>query len=556
MKLNGARIVIECLKKESVKDVFAYPGGAVIPIFDELYKNGEGINLIQPKHEQGGAHAADGYGRVSNKPGVCLVTSGPGATNTITGIATAYYDSTPMVILSGQVNASLIGTDAFQEVDISGMVATITKASFLVTDVKDIAFSLKKAFYIATTGRPGPVLVDIPVNIQKQVTEFVYPEKIDLLGYKPLTKGDMTQIAKAKELIRSAKKPLIISGGGVNLSKSNKLVNDFMDKFSIPAVCTLQGHGLCPKNEKLFVSGFGMHGAAFGNYAVQNADVLIVLGARFSDRVTGTLNTFATNAKIIQVDIDQSEIDKNIYVNTAILGDLKFVLKEFLKMEHINSDFSGWLEELQQQKDKNPLYFKDESMLKPQYLISLMNKYAKKNTVVVADVGQHQMWVSQFFRFKTGSSFISSGGLGTMGFAIPAALGVKAGCPTKNVVVVVGDGGFPMNMQELYTVVKYKLNIKILVVDNSCLGMVRQWQQLFYEERYSGTKETHYQDFVSVVEKMGINSVLLDNPENAEKLIKDFMESDSTMFVQAIVAPDEIVLPMVPSGESIDNCLS
>lgn len=556
MKFNGARIVVECLKNENVKDVFAYPGGAVIPIFDELYQNGNGIRLIQPKHEQGGTHAADGYARVTGSPGVCIVTSGPGATNTITGIATAFHDSIPVVVITGQVNSTLIGTDAFQEIDISGMVATITKASFLVTDIKDIAFFIKKAFYVAVSGRPGPVLVDVPVNLQKQTTEFIYPKKIKLVGYKPVKKGDVSQIEEAKKLIKHAKKPLVISGGGINLSNTNHLLNKFIDKFNIPAVCTLQGHGLNPKNEKLFVSGFGMHGAVFGNYAVQNADVLIVLGARFSDRVTGLLSTFAKNAKIVHVDVDQAEIEKNIMVDVPIVGNLTFVLKEFMSMEKPVNDFNLWVNELENQKRKYPLFFVEDKELRPQFLIGLMNKYSNKNTVVVSDVGQHQMWVSQYFRFRFARSFISSGGLGTMGFAIPAALGIKAGCPLKNVVVVVGDGGFPMNMQELFTAVKYNLNIKVLVVDNSCLGMVRQWQQLFYDERYSETKESKFQDFASVVEKMGIKSILLKKVEDADLVIKEFMETESSMFVQAIVAPDEIVLPMVPAGESIDHCIN
>jgi len=553
MNFSGARIVVECLKAERVKVVFAYPGGAVIPIFDELYKHGEKIKVVQPKHEQGGAHAADGYGRVTGKPGVCIVTSGPGATNTVTGIATAYCDSTPMVVISGQVSTSLIGSDAFQEVDISGMVATITKASFLVTDINDLSGTLKKAFYLAKSGRPGPVLVDIPVDIQKQTGEFRYPEKILVQGYHPYAQADIKQLKKAVQVINSAKKPLVIAGGGINLSGSNYLLNKFLDKFCIPVVCTLQGHGLNPKNEKLFLGGFGMHGTVAGNYAVQNADLILVLGARFSDRVTGIKQSFAKNAKIIHVDVDISEKDKNICADVSVSGNVNFVLKKLVKMIAPKHEFYSWVEKLDNLKNLSQNNTEENSLLTAKYLFGVLNNYINEDTVLVGDVGQHQMWIAQYCRFKAARSFFSSGGLGTMGFALPAALGVKLGKKKKNVIVVVGDGGFPMNMQELLMAVRYGLNVKVLIVDNSGLGMVRQWQHMFYGKRYSETVFNKKNDYVSLVKAMGINAKWLTKKEDANSVIEELVTTKKIMVVQAVIDSKEAVLPMVPTGKPLDK---
>ncbi len=555
MKFNGARIIVESLKKEKVDTIFAYTGGAVIPVFDEFFKNGKEIKIIQTRHEQAGTHAADGYARVTGKPGVVLVTSGPGATNTVTGIATAFMDSIPMVIITGQVSTSMIGTDAFQEVDTTGITQPITKANFLVTDIHELSTTIKKAFHIASTGRKGPVLIDIPVDIQKTETEYFYPDVINIESYKPKIHGHPKQIKKAMELLQESKKPLILSGGGVISSRSVKLVNEFSKRNNIPLVTTLQGHGTFP-SEDLYIGSIGMHGTVYGNYAVQNSDLLIALGVRFSDRITGDRNTFCKKAKIIHVDIDPAEIDKNIEIDVPIVGDIRNVLNGFLKFKLSETNFSDWNNELSSKKSENPLCYEKTYEIKPQYLIELVNKYFNEDTIVIADVGQNQMWTALFYKFKKPNTFLTSGGLGTMGFALPAAIGAKFAKPEKEVVVIVGDGGFQMNIQELMTISQYKLKIKILVLDNSSLGMVRQWQQLFFGERYSGTLLEFNPSFKKIADAVGISAETLSDINKSEDLIKTFAEADEPMLIHAMIAKNEIVLPMVPAGGSIDKGIS
>jgi acetolactate synthase-1/2/3 large subunit len=506
-----------------------------VEIFDELYKHRKEIMYIQPRHEQAGVHMADGYARATGDLAVMIVTSGPGATNTVSAIATAYMDSIPMLVVTGQVPTSKIGTDAFQEADIVGLTLPITKANFLVKDVDELAITLKNAFYIARTGRPGPVLVDILVNVQKENTRVQYPKQPNLRAYKIQEKGHPRQIKVALKLIEGAKKPVVIIGGGVNLSDSMPLANQFIDKF--------------------YFDMLGMHGALYANYAVQNADLLIGLGVRFSDRIMGDANTFAPHAKKIHVDIDPAEIGKNIAVDVPIVGDIRSVLKDFIEAE-IANDHAEWIEELKDYKEKNPLTYDNTGDLKPQYIIQLANKYFPDETIVVTDVGQHQMWVAQYYRFKHPRTLITSGGLGTMGFGLPAAIGAKIGKRNKEVLMVAGDGGFQMNIQELATVKRYGLNIKMIVMDNFSLGMVRQWQELLYGKRYLGTPLDCNPDFAKIAEAYRINSRTLSHKQDAEEAIKELAKSEKSMLIHALIDKKENVLPWVPSGRSLDDAVT
>lgn len=555
MNLNGAQIFIECLKREKVDTLFCYIGGSVIPIFDELHKSDHDIQLIQPRHEQGGTHAADGYARSTGKTGVVLVTSGPGATNTVTGIATAYMDSSPLVVVTGQVPTSKIGTDAFQEADITGITLPITKTNFLVKDVKDLAMTMKKAFYIANSGRPGPVVVDIPSDIQRDITEFIYPEKLDLKSYNPKDSGHPRQIKAALELLKEAKKPLLLVGGGVNLANATGLVNSFIKKYGIPAVSTLMGHGINP-NDNFYYGGIGMHGTLYGNHAIQHADLILALGVRFSDRILGDVKSFAPEAKIVHVDIDPAEIGKNKEILVPIVGNIETILTEIMEKADILNDYSQWISSLTNFKKENPMTFQDNGSLKPQYLLKLAQEYFPENTIVVSDVGQNQMWVSQYFRFRHPRTFLSSGGLGTMGFALPAATGAKVGNPDTEVLMVSGDGGFQMNIQELTTINKYKLNVKMLVLDNCHLGMVRQWQELLCDKRYSETDMSDNPDFVKLGNAYGIKCTSVDNVKDAKEMMKKLAESNESMLLHAKIERGENVLPMVPAGKSLNNVLT
>ena len=555
MKITGASIIIKKLIEKNVEYVFGYPGGSVIPLFDELYNYSDSIKLIQPRHEQGGTHAADGYARSTGKPGVVVVTSGPGATNTVTGIATAFMDSVPLVVITGQVPVSLMGTDAFQEVDITAITLPVTKTNFLVNDISELAPSLDLAFHIATTGRPGPVLVDIPSNIQKAEIEESEIKRGNIENFQTKTKINEKQLEKAYEMIESSEKPLILSGGGVIISGATKLVEKFAEKNNIPLITTLMGKGVYPKNEDLFFEGLGMHGTYYGNYAVQNSDLIIALGVRFSDRILGNVEKFAPKAKIIHIDIDRSEIEKNVTTILGVEGDVKRIMSFLLNFPKINKDFSRWIEELSEQKRKFPLKYEKRGQLKPQYIVELVNKYFSENTIIVSDVGQNQMWTAQFYKFKEPRTFLTSGGLGTMGFGLPAAIGAKIGNPDKEVVLISGDGGFQMNIQELATIRRYDINLKMIVIDNAYLGMVKQWQELFYEKRYSATPLPDNPDFSSLAKVFGINSITIKDWEEAEKAVRKISEMNEPVLIHALVDRDEKVFPMVPAGASLNEIM-
>ena len=551
--MKGARIVVECLKKEKVDTLFCYPGGVVIPIFDELYQHGEGIRMVQPRHEQGGTHAADGYARVTGKPGVALVTSGPGATNTVTGIATAYIDSIPMVVITGQVPSHYIGTDAFQEADITGISLPITKENILVKEVEDLAPSLKRAFHIAVSGRPGPVLVDIPKDVLMATTAFEYPEEFSLESYKPVSKGHPKQVSKALELMSEAQRPLILAGGGIQISGSTDLANALIDKYGIPVVHTLMGHGINPKNPDLRSGNIGMHGTVFGNWAVQNCDLLIALGTRFSDRILGDTVSFAPKAKIIHVDVDPAEIGKNIDVDVPIVGDLRHVLEKWISSDRDMPDFSDWVKTLTQKREENPLSYAQGTHIVPQFAMEKARQAFPKNLIVVTDVGQHQMWAHQYFDTTQPRSFVSSGGLGTMGFGVPAGIGAKLGCPDKEVLVIAGDGGFQMTMQELVTIRREKLPVKIMVLDNGYLGMVRQWQDLFHDKRYSGVLLDNNPDFSELARVLGIKGRRVEKIEEMPDALKELAESKEAMLLHVIVKEEENVFPMVAAGASLND---
>ncbi len=555
MKMKGSRMVVESLKNEGVEKLFCYIGGSVIPIFDALYTYGHNIDRISPRHEQGGTHAADGYARSTGKPGVVLVTSGPGATNALTGIATAYMDSIPIVIITGQVSGKYIGTDAFQESDITGITMPITKANFLIKSSSDIAMTFKKAFYIANTGRKGPVLIDIPIDVQNEECEFNYPDSIEITGYKPDYNSYSGQIKRAVDLIRNSKQPLIISGGGIISSNAVEELNKFTEKFGIPVVNTLMGYGCDPGNSSLYLGGMGMHGSLYGNFAVSNCDLVIALGSRFSDRILGDPEKFAPKAKIIHVDIDPAEIGKNINADLSIIGSVKNILHEFNKNEP-STDFSTWLKMILDYKKLHPLEYKPSENMRPQYVIQKSAEIFNEDTIVVTDVGQHQMWVPQFFPIRKSGIHLTSGGLGTMGFALPAAIGAKIGNPEKEVLMFSGDGGFQMNIQELTTIKKYNLDLKMIILDNAYLGMVRQWQQLLYGGRYSQTDMEDNPDFVKVAQAFGIEAKRVNSKDECIDAIHQLKKTKKAMLLHIPVEREENVLPMVPAGKPLDEAVT
>ncbi len=552
--MTGAQIFVEALKREKVETLFCYNGGAVISIFDALHQYGQDIRLVHPRHEQGGTHAADGYARSTGKPGVVLVTSGPGATNTTTGIATAYMDSVPLVVFTGQVSTNMIGSDAFQEADTVGITMPITKANFLVKRSEDLAPTIKKAFYLATTGRPGPVVVDIPKDVQMGEAEFAYPEELDLPGYKPKRMGHPKQIKALKSALAEAKKPLVLAGGGVIFSGAGEALSNFLDRHGIPVINTLMGHGIHPSRDELYYGPIGMHGSLYGNYAIQNCDLLIALGTRFSDRILGNVSEFAKHAKIAHVDIDAAEIGKNVGVDIPIVGPIDKLVEELNGQERYGS-YEDWVRELVGIRSDKPLAYERTTKLKPQYLIQLANKFFPENTVVATDVGQNQMWVAQYFRFRRPRRLLTSGGLGTMGYGLPAAVGAAVGNPDDQVLAVSGDGGFQMTMQEVATVRRYGLKVKMLLLDNSYLGMVRQWQQLLFEKRYAGTEMNDNPDFCKLAESMGVPARRLTEVEDAESVMKEFAECEGNMLLHAVIEQEENVLPMVPAGKSYDNVI-
>ncbi len=550
-KMNGAKILIESLKKEGVGAVFGYPGGQALPLFDALYHSDLKFYLV--RHEQGAAHAADGYARVTGKPGVCIATSGPGATNLVTGIATAYMDSIPMVAITGQVKTFMIGNDAFQEADMIGITRPITKHNYLVKDVKDLARTVKEAFHIASTGRPGPVLIDLPSDVQLAETEFHYPEKVNIRGYKPTYSGHPGQIKRAVKMIAESKRPVIYAGGGVILSGAAKELKELAEKINSPVTMTLLGLGSFPGNHELSLGMLGMHGTGYANHAVQNCDLLIAIGARFDDRVTGKIDEFAPHAKIIHIDIDPSAISKSVPVDLPIVGDVKCVLDEFLKIVHRPHD-KEWTEKILEWKQKHPLHYNTDDKLRPQYVIQQICEATKGDAIIATDVGQHQMWTAQWYNFMRPREFLSSGGLGTMGYGLPAGIGAKVGKPGSEVFVISGDGSIQMNIQELATAVVNKIDVKIAILNNSCLGMVRQWQELFYGKRYSHTKLEN-PDFVKIAEAYGAVGMRIGKKEDVRSAIEKAMRIKNVVVMDFIVEPEENVYPMVPAGKRLDDMI-
>ena len=557
--IKGARILLECLSRLGINEIFGYPGGAVIPIYDELYSFKE-IKHYFARHEQGAVHEADGYARSTGKVGACLATSGPGATNLVTGIMTAHMDSIPLLVITGQVSSSLLGKDAFQESDIVGITVPITKNNYLVQDIKDLPRILKEAYYIASTGRPGPVLVDIPRDIQLQEIPYdefnkIYENHFSLEGYNPVYEGHKGQIKTAIKMIKDSKKPLIIAGAGILKAHAYEELKEFVEKTNIPVAMTLLGLGSFPGNHELALGMIGMHGTTYANYAANEADLIIAAGMRFDDRVTGNPQKFVPNAKIIHIDIDPAEIGKNKLIDVPIVGDLKNVLTD-LNEKAPKVSYDEWLKQIKKWKKEYSLTYRktEDDILIPQEILSEIDKITKGNVIVATDVGQHQMWAAQYLTFNNPYSILTSGGAGTMGFGLPAAIGAQVANPNKKVLAVVGDGGFQMTFQELMLIKEYNLPVKIFIINNSYLGMVRQWQELFHEKRYSSVDLSYNPDFIKIGEAYGIKSIQLKSKKDLKKNLKKILESDEAVLVECIVEKEENVYPMIPAGKDV-SCI-
>lgn len=549
MQLNGAEIVIECLKEQGVDTVFGYPGGAILNVYDELYKHRDEIRHILTSHEQGAAHAADGYSRATGKVGVCLATSGPGATNLVTGIATAYMDSIPMVAITCNVGVSLLGKDSFQEIDIAGITMPITKYSFIVKDVNRLAATIRKAFRIAKTGRPGPVLVDIPKDVTAAVTEY---QKEELGKYIPESLHmNSERIASAVAMLEEAKRPYVFVGGGAVLSGASKELMEFVNKLDAPVADSLMGKGAFPGTDPRYTGMLGMHGTKTSNYGVSECDLLVVLGARFSDRVTGNTEKFAKNAKILQIDIDAAEINKNVLVTEEIVGDLREVLK-VLNRHLGQQDHSEWLEKINSYKEKYPLKYHPDVLTGP-FVVEEIYRQTKGDALIVTEVGQHQMWAAQFYKYTKPRTLLTSGGLGTMGYGLGASLGAKTGCPDKIVVNIAGDGCFRMNMNEIATAVRHNIPIIQVVINNHVLGMVRQWQDLFYDERYSATVLRDAVDFVKLAEAMGAEGIRAESREEFEAAFAKALTLNRPVVIDCQIDSDDKVWPMVAPGAAISD---
>jgi len=551
--MNGARIMVECLKKEGIEIIFGYPGGVLLPLCDQLYDSG--IKFVLVRHEQGAAHAVDGFARSSGKVGVCMATSGPGATNLVTGIATAYMDSIPMVAITAQVATNLIGSDAFQEVDITGITRPITKHNYLIKDVKEIARTVKDAFYIARSGRPGPVLIDLPVDIQRAEARFEYPDDVDIRSYKPVYDGHPIQIERACRMIDESKKPLLIAGGGVISSDASEELRKFVEKSNIPVTFTLMGLGSLPVKHSLALGMLGMHGTKYANYAVVESDLLISAGCRFDDRITGKIENFAPNARIIHIDIDPASISKNIIVDIPIVGDARNILEKLGNgiKENPRKD---WIKRINEWKEKYPLSY-EKNALKPQYVIERISELVPEDSIICTEVGQNQMWTAQYYKFRKPRTLITSGGLGTMGFGFPAAIGAQFANPGRMVIDIAGDGSIQMNIQELATAVFNRLPIKIIILNNCCLGMVRQWQQLFYKRRYAYTcVENAQPEFSKLAEAYGAIGYKVSSIGEFEKVIPLVLEEkEKPVILDCRVVEEENVFPMVPTGASLDQML-
>lgn len=555
MELTGAEIFTRCLKEEGVDLIFGYPGGAVLHIYDALYQQ-EDVSHILVRHEQGAVHAAEGFAKSTGKTGVALVTSGPGATNAVTGIADAYMDSVPMVVFTGQVPTSLIGNDAFQEVDTIGITRPCVKHNFLVKNVEDLAETIKKAFYVASTGRPGPVVVDIPKDVTAEKTEFKYPKTVKMRSYNPTVKGHPRQIKKALELILTAEKPMIYTGGGVLTSGASKQLTEFTRLLGAPITNTLMGLGSFPASDKQFVGMLGMHGTYEANMGMHHSDVLIAIGARFDDRVTGNVEKFCPTAKIVHIDIDPASISKNVQVDVPIVGDVGTVLKEMIKALKESKKkldpaaLKAWWKQVDEWRSEDCLKFDRESkLIKPQFVVETLHKLTKGDAFVTSDVGQHQMFAAQYYGFNKPNRWINSGGLGTMGFGLPSAMGAQLAHPDSTVACVTGESSIQMCIQELGTCRQYALPIKILNLNNGFMGMVRQWQEFFYQGRYAMSYMESLPDFVALAESYGHVGMRIEKPEDVEGAIKEALKmKDRLVFMDFITDPEENVYPMIPAG--------
>jgi acetolactate synthase-1/2/3 large subunit len=553
MKKTGAQILCESLLKEGVEVIFGFPGGAVLPLYDTFPQYPK-LRHILVRHEQAAAHAADGYARATGRAGVCLATSGPGATNLVTGIANAYLDSSPVVAITGQVARPFIGKDAFQEIDITGITLPITKHNYLVRDPKELAMVVKESFYIAQTGRPGPVLIDIPKDVFQEEAEFVYPEKVNLPGYKPTLFGHPAQIKRAAEVINSAERPIIIAGRGVIISGAFAELKGLAERAQIPVVTTLLGIGCFPETHVLSFGWLGMHGMAYANKAVHHSDVIIAIGMRFDDRATGVVSQFAPKARVVHIDIDPAEIGKNVQVDVPIVGDVKNVL-EVLNQQIVPREHLDWFNQVDKWRDEHPaLEIRDCDSLLPQYVVRQIYEVTKGDAIIVTGVGQNQMWSAQFYFYDKPNSLISSGGLGTMGFELPAAMGAKVGKPDETVWCIAGDGGFQMTIQELATVVQENIAVKIAILNNGFLGMVRQWQQLFYGRRYVHTPLSG-PDFVKIAEAYGVPAMKVTDKKLVVSAIEKAMDCDGPFLLDFVVEPEENVFPIVPPGAALVEAL-
>lgn len=573
MKITGAQAVVEMLHKENVTELFGIPGGVVIPLFDALYGDKK-INLIITKHEQGAIHAADGYARSSGKPGVCVVTSGPGATNIVTGLATAYMDSIPIVALTGQVPTQTIGNDAFQEADTTGITRPVTKHNFIVKDPADLTRVFKKAFYIATTGRPGPVLVDLPKDILTAEINFEYPEDIKIPGYNPTVKGNIRQIKRVIEAINDSRKPLIYAGGGIVASNASEELSEFVRITGIPVTLTLMGLGAFPAAEPEFLGMLGMHGTKTANYAVDNCDLLVAIGSRFDDRITGKLSVFAPHAKFIHIDIDPASISKNVVIDIPVVGDAKHILKEMCKFAK-KLEIKDWIGEIKKWKKEHPLTYKDDDdILRPQYVVEQIYRVTGGDAIIATEVGQNQMWAAQFYKFNKPRRLITSGGLGTMGYGLPAAIGAQFAFPQATVFDIAGDGSIQMNIQEMATISQHALPINIAILNNGYLGMVRQWQEFFFDRQYAATCLKRDQrcpvvcnnpgencppyipDFVKLAEAYSAVGMRIEKKSDVEGALLEAVKTKKPVLMDFIVNPEENVTPMVPAGASINTMIS
>jgi len=558
MKKTGSQIIVESLKKEGVETIFNYPGGAVLPLFDEL--EGAPFQQVLVRHEQAAVHAADGYARATGKVGVVIVTSGPGATNTVTGIATAFMDSVPVVIMTGQVPTLLIGNDAFQEADIIGITRPCTKHNYLVKDIKVLAQTIKEAFYVARSGRPGPVLIDLPKDTLVNSAEFKYPEKVFIRGYQPTYEGHLGQIQRAAKLVLKSKKPVLYVGGGIISSNASKELTLFAEKLGIPVTMTLMGLGSIPGNHPLSLGMLGMHGTYWANMAIMESDLLIAIGSRFDDRVTGKIEAFAPQAKIIHIDIDPTSISKNVRVDLPIVGDCKRVLSKILSLledEEVRTFKAGmdkWHHQIEKFRAIHSMNYEQRDIIKPQYVIEKIFELTKGDAIISTEVGQNQMWTAQYFPFLRPRTLLTSGGLGTMGYGFPAAMGAQVAFPNKLVIDISGDGSFQMNSQELATVVQYRLPVKVVILNNGYLGMVRQWQEFFYGKRYASVSlEGVSPDFVKLAEAYGAVGLRATKPEEVVPALRKAFSTPEPVIIDFEIDPEENVYPMVPAGEPLNQ---